>query len=161
MFAPLRLTDTRTEPTIRTDTSRMSNAERLATDDRQAPATPTSWTRRIALAAALAVVFVSLGYVVGVRSSWTAHHPSVVSGTAERVPANVPTGYFDPDGGDRVAFQLDDVVWKAGGRTDSGSIPPCLQDAGERVSVEVGLIEVSRPYGSGSYAQVLSLTCPN
>jgi len=139
----------------------MSNAERLATDDARTSANPPSWTRRIALMAVLALVFVSLGYVVGVRSSWMAHHPSVVSGTAERVPADVPMGYFDPDGGDRVAFRLDDVVWKAGGKTDSGSIPPCLQDAGERVSVQVGLIEVSRPYGSGSYQQVLSVTCPD
>jgi hypothetical protein len=145
------------EPAARTDTSRMSNAERLATDDAQASANPASWTRRIALA----LVFVSLGYVVGVRSSWTAHHPAVVSGMAQRIPADYPMGYFDPDGGDRVEFRLDDVVWKAGDRIDAGSIPPCLRDAGARVSVQVGLIEVSRPYGSGSYQEVLSVTCPD
>jgi hypothetical protein len=139
----------------------MSNAERFATDDAQTSANQSSWRRRIAFTAVLAVAFVSLGYLMGVRSSWTAHHPSVVNGTAERVPANVPMGYFDPNGGDRVEFRLDDVVWKAGDRTDSGSIPPCLQVAGERVSVHVGLIEVSRPYGSGSYQQVLSVTCPD
>jgi hypothetical protein len=84
-----------------------------------------------------------------------------VSGTAERVPADVPSAYFDPDNGDRVAFRLDDVVWKSGDRTDSGGIPPCLQEAGERLDVQVGVIEVTRPYGSGSYQQVLSVTCPD
>jgi hypothetical protein len=84
-----------------------------------------------------------------------------VSGTAERVPADVPTGYFDPDHGERLAFRLDDVVWKSGDRTDSGSIPPCLRQAGERVNVQVGVIEVDRPYGSGPYQQVLSVTCPD
>ena len=127
----------------------MSHAERLATDDPHTSADPASWTRRKAVTAVLALVLVALGYVVGVRSSFTAHHPSVVSGTAERVPAEVPMGYFDSDGGDSVAFRLDDVVWKAGDKTDSGSIPPCLQDAGERVSVQAGVIEVSRPYGFG------------
>ena len=36
-----------------------------------------------------ALFFVLLGFVNGVRSSWMAHGPSVVSGTAERVPADV------------------------------------------------------------------------
>jgi len=149
---------------MRTDTSRMGYPEGPATDAAQTPADPSLRTRRIALAVVLAVVLASMGYVVAVRSWWTAHHPSVVDGTAERVPANVPTGYFDPEGSDdpddRVAFRLDDVVWKAGDDADSGSIPPCLRDAGKRVSVQVGLIEVTRPYGSGSYQQVLSVTCP-
>lgn len=73
----------------------------------------------------------------------------------------MPSAYFDPVNGDRVAFRLDDVVWKSGDRTDSGSIPPCLQEAGERVDVQVSVIEVARPYGSGSYQQVLSVTCPD
>jgi hypothetical protein len=71
----------------------------------------------------------------------------------------VPYAYFDPDNGGRVAFRLDDVVWKSGNRTDSGSIPPCLRRAGERVAVQAGVIEVIRPYGSGSYRHVLSVTC--
>lgn len=106
-------------------------------------------------------MLVALGYAIGVRSPWTTHHPRVVSGTAQRAPWDVPYAYFDADNGDRVAFRLDDVVWRSEGRTDSGSIPPCLQKVGHRVDVQVGLIEVSRPFGSGSYQHVLSVTCPS
>jgi hypothetical protein len=116
--------------------------------------------RRIVAGAVLGLLLVSLGYVAGTRTPWTAHHPRVVPGTAERVPADVPYAYFDFEDGDRVAFRLDDVVWRSGDRTGSGSVPPCLRDAGERVAVRAGLIEVSRPFGSGSYERVLSVTCP-
>jgi len=78
---------------------------------------------------------------------------------AARVPADVPYAYFDPENGGRVGFRLDDVVWKAGDETDSGSVPPCLREPGDRVAVHAGVIEVARPYGSGSYQQVLSVTC--
>lgn len=140
----------------------MSDVERSATYETRTPVTRAGWTApRIAVGVVLALLLASLGYVVGVRSAWSAHHPRVLSGTAERVPAEVPSAYFDPDNGDRVAFRLDDVVWKSGDRTDSGSIPPCLREAGERVAVRVGVIEVNRPYGSGSYQQVLSVTCPD
>jgi hypothetical protein len=139
----------------------MSNAQRVATEI-HTPATGAGLrARSIAAAAGLALLLVALGYVIGVRSSWTAHHPSAISGTAERVPANVPYAYFDPDKGGRVGFRLDDVVWKAGDKTDSGRIPPCLREAGERVAVQAGVIEVARPYGSGSYQQVLSVSCPD
>ncbi|MGZ4438283.1 MAG: hypothetical protein ACXVW6_11610, partial [Nocardioidaceae bacterium] len=91
----------------------MSNVERSATYETRKSMTGAGWTApRIAFAVVLALLLVSLGYVVGVRSAWTAHHPRVVSGTAERVPADVPSAYFDPDNGARVAFRLDDVVWK-------------------------------------------------
>ncbi|HSE71666.1 MAG TPA: hypothetical protein VLA97_12975 [Nocardioidaceae bacterium] len=139
----------------------MSNAERVAIEETHTPANGAGPSgRRIAVAAGLALLLVSLGYVIGVRSSWTAHHPSAVSGMAERVPANVPYAYFDPESGGRVGFRLDDVVWKAGDETDAGSIPPCLREPGDRVAVHAGVIEVARPYGSGSYQQVLSVTCP-
>lgn len=119
------------------------------------------WTpRRAAIGVALALLLLFAGYEVGVRSPWTAHHPTVVSGTAQRVPADVPTGYFDSVDGHRVAFRLDEVVWKANGTTEVGSIAPCLRENGKRVPVEAGVIEVTRPYGSGSYQVVLSLTCP-
>lgn len=72
----------------------------------------------------------------------------------------MPLAYFDTDDGERVALRLDDVVWRSGDRSDSGSVPPCLREVGERVAVHVGLIEVTRPYGSGSYGKVLSVTCP-
>lgn len=140
----------------------MSNVVPSATAAKRTPVARAGWpASRILVAAVLALLLVSLGYIAGVRSAWTAHHPRVVSGTAERVLADVPSAYFDPVNGDRVAFRLDDVVWKSGDRTDSGSIPPCLQEAGERVDVQVGVIEVARPYGSGSYQQVLSVTCPD
>lgn len=115
---------------------------------------------RIALAVLAALLLVLLGYLAGVRSPWTAHHAHVMSGTAQRVAMDVPYAYFDPEGGDRVGFRLDDVPWSSGGKTQPGRIPPCLRDVGERVEVQVGIIEIARPYGSGSYSKVLSVTCP-
>jgi hypothetical protein len=81
----------------------MSNAQRVGIEE--APANGAGPRgRRIAVAAGFALLLVSLGYLMGVRSSWTAHHPSVVGGMAERVPADVPYAYFDPEGGGRVGF---------------------------------------------------------
>ncbi|NYD59549.1 hypothetical protein BKA08_003787 [Nocardioides marinisabuli] len=138
----------------------MSISERSTIEETHASGTRAGWTtRRVVLAAVLALLLVSLGYVGGARSPWMAHHPSVVSGTAERVPANVPYAYFQPDDGDKFAFRLDDVAWESGDRVGSGNIPPCLREAGESVAVHAGVIEVARPYGSGSYRQVLSVTC--
>lgn len=114
----------------------------------------------MATALLVGLVLVGLGYALGIRSPWTAHHPRVVSGTAQRVAANVPTGYFDTADRERVSFRLDDVVWRSGDRTGSGTVPPCLRDTGQQVEVRVGLLEVSRPFGSGSYFRVLSVDCP-
>ncbi len=116
--------------------------------------------RRIALAAVVGLILVSLGYAIGVRSPWTAHHPRFLSGTVQRVAGDAPVAYFDPDDGERVSFRLDDVVWSSGGMTGSNSIPPCLREVGQPTAAQVGLIEVTRPFGSGSYRQVLSVTCP-
>jgi hypothetical protein len=139
----------------------MSDVAGSSAAEPRTPVVRAGWSvPRIAVVVVIALLLVTLGYGAGLRSAWTAHHPRVVSGTAERVPADVPSAYFDPDDGDRVAFRLDDVVWRSGDRTDSGSIPPCLQEAGERTDVRVGVIEVTRPYGSGSYQRVLSVTCP-
>jgi len=144
------------------DTSDMSAAKRFGTDETPLPGTgASSRAPRLAVAAGLALLLACLGYAIGVRSTWTAHHPAVVSGTAERVPADVPYAFFDSEDGDRVAFRLDDVVWKSGDTTDEGSIPPCLGEAGKRVAVQAGPIEVTRSYGSGSYQQVLSVSCPD
>jgi len=107
------------------------------------------------------LLLVAMGYLVGVRSPWTAHRPHVVSGTAWRLPANIPVAFFDPGNGDAVQFRLDDVVWKSGDETGDNSLPPCLREQNKRVAVEAGLIEVSRPYGDGSYFRVVSLTCPS
>ncbi|GAA2151818.1 hypothetical protein GCM10009844_34440 [Nocardioides koreensis] len=139
----------------------MTHAGEPAAGEKRTSAAGARWpARRIAAAAVVGLLLVLAGYLIGVRSPWTAHHPHLVSGQAERVPADVPSGYFDPEDGDRVAFRLDDVVWRSGGRTGEGSVPPCLREEGRRVAVHVGLLEVARPFGSGSYGQVLSLTCP-
>lgn len=138
----------------------MTRAGRIDIDNPPVSTEISNRTRRYGLGVVVGVVLVLAGYLVGLRSPWNAHHPSVIDGTAERVPANMPTGSFvDREGQHRVWFRLDDVVWSADGNTDSGSVPPCLRTPGESVPVEVGLIEVRRPYGSGSYLQVLSVTC--
>lgn len=103
---------------------------------------------------------VVVGYLVGLRSPWSAHHPQVVSGTASRVAADVPVATFTTEGGEDVWFPLDDVVWRSGDETGDDTVPPCLRESGVRVEVEVGLLEVTRPFGSGSYPHVLSVRCP-
>lgn len=141
----------------------MSDVREPGTDEMSDPESRprVRWSRaRVAVVAVSGLVLASMGYAIGARTPWTAHHPDDQSGTAERVAANVPLAYFDPDGGERVSFRPDNVVWKSGERTGSGSIPPCLREIGARVTVNVGVIEVTRPYGSGSYGKVLSLTCP-
>jgi hypothetical protein len=101
-----------------------------------------------------------VGYMVGLGSPWSAHDPTVVKVNVEHVPADVPWGLFIHDG-DQVQFRLDDVVWRSADQSDDGgTIPTCLRQAGASADVEVGMIEVNRPFGSGSYWQVLSLTCP-
>ena len=61
----------------------------------------------------------------------------------------------------RSGFRLDDIVWRRSDNRsdDGGTIPACLRQEGMSVEVEVGMIEVNRPFGSGSYWEVLSLTC--
>lgn len=112
-----------------------------------------------AVLVALALVFV--GYLIGLSSPWSAHKPTVVSGTVERVRSDVPWAVFTPDGGgEQVEVYLDQVVWRTERTTGSESVPPCLRRENASITAEVGMIEVSRPFGSGSYWKILSLTCP-
>ena len=115
---------------------------------------------RLVVAVLVGLLLVSLGYYVGDRSSWTAHRPHAVSGTAWREPADIPVAFFDPGNGDAIQFRLDDVVWKSGDETGDNRVPPCLREPSTRVVVEAGVIEVSRPYGDGFYFRVVSVTCP-
>jgi hypothetical protein len=98
------------------------------------------------------------GYLVGVRSPWTAHHTRTVDATAQRVPADVPSGFLD-FGGKRILFRLDDINWSDGKTGDHGSIPPCLRVDGERVKLEAQVIKLS--LGTGWYWQVVGVTCPS
>lgn len=82
----------------------------------------------------------------------------MVDGEAAR-NGNDVTALFEGDDGTHLWLQLDALVWKSGERTGNDGLPPCLRDPGARAAVEVGIIEVARPYGSGSYQQALSLTC--
>jgi hypothetical protein len=105
------------------------------------------------------LVLVCATYLLGLRSQWNAHRPTYETGEAHRNGRD-DAAVFDGDNGTHVWFELDDIVWKAHDGTDSGSIPPCLRSPGSTAVVEIGLIEVARPYGDGSYEKVLSLTCP-
>lgn len=107
----------------------------------------------------VAVGLVFLGYLAGLRSSWSGHQPTTVNVTVERVRMDVPYALFMHDGR-QVGFRLDDIAWRTDNNSDSGTIPPCLRVPGEPAKVELGMIEVNRPWGSGSYWKVLSLTCP-
>ena len=100
-----------------------------------------------------------MGYQMGLRSTWSAHHPYPVNGEATRNGDEDSYAVFEGDDGTHLWFQMNEVVWKSGQRTGDEGIPPCLRKPGVKAAVRVGVIEVARPYGSGSYRQVLSLTC--
>jgi hypothetical protein len=110
---------------------------------------------RLVTAAALLLV---LGYQAGLRSPWNAHHPYLVSGEATRNGQDSHAVIEGTDG-THLWVQMNGVVWKSGRRTGENGIPPCLREPGAKAAVRVGVIDVARPYGSGSYTQVLSLTC--
>ena len=124
------------------------------------PDTRSRSLARIAGAAALAIALLGAGVALGVRSSWAAHHPRTESGTALRVASDVPVGGFIADDGEQIQFRLDDVIWMAGRRTGTDTVPPCLREVGERVRLEATIIELARPFGDGSYDQLVSLVCP-
>jgi hypothetical protein len=106
-------------------------------------------------AAALLLV---LGYQSGLRSPWNAHHPYQVNGEATRYGKD-SHAVIEGNDGTHLWVRMDGVVWKSGQRTGDDGLPPCLREPDARAAVRVGVIDVARPYGSGSYPQVLSLTC--
>lgn len=69
------------------------------------------------------------------------------------------TAVIEGEDGTHLWFRMSGVVWKSGQQTSEDGIPPCLREPGAKADVRVGVIEVARPYGSGSYHQVLSVTC--
>jgi hypothetical protein len=106
-------------------------------------------------AAALLLV---VGYQLGLRSAWSAHHPYLVDGEATRYGKDSSAVFRGPDG-THVWFRMNGVVWKSDQRTGADEMPPCLREPDVKAAVRVGVIEVARPYGSGSYRQILSVTC--
>jgi hypothetical protein len=108
-----------------------------------------------AVAAALLLV---LGYPVGLRSPWNAHDPYLVDGEATRNGRD-SSALVQGDSGTQLWFDMHDIVWKSGDRTGADGIPPCLRGPEAQAQVQVGVVEVSRPFGSGSYRKVLSVTC--
>ncbi|HSX66889.1 hypothetical protein [Nocardioides sp.] len=100
------------------------------------------------------------GYWLGLRSPWFDHHPRAIEGTAEAVRSDVPLATFVPAGGGRhIAFRTDAVIWKSGDRTDANSVPPCLREPSTPADVTVEVLDLSRPFGSGGYAQVVTVIC--
>jgi len=118
---------------------------------------------RVALLVAVVLVVLVLGYQSGLRSSWSAHHPRLVDGEAMRNGNGDQdtSAVFTGKDGTHELVQLDRVAWRSGQRTGDGTdgLPPCLRTPGVKAAVQVGVIELARPYGEGSYRQVLSLTC--
>lgn len=102
----------------------------------------------------------AVGYWLGLRSPWFDHHPRTIEGTAEAVPSDVPLATFTPAGGGRhIAFRTDAVIWKSGDRTDANSVPPCLRKPSTPADVTVEVLDLSRPFGSGGYSQVITVIC--
>jgi hypothetical protein len=96
-----------------------------------------------AVLVALALVFV--GYLIGLSSPWSAHKPTVVSGTVERVRSDVPWAVFTPDGGgEQVEVYLDQVVWRT--RADHRfGVGPALPSPGECVDHRRGRHDRGEP----------------
>jgi hypothetical protein len=108
---------------------------------------------------AVALLLLGAGYWMGLRSRWSAHHPHTVEGTAQLIPADAPFAYFKPQGREHITFRPDGIPWRTRQESGAGSIPTCILTPGRIAHVEVTVIEVSRPFGSGSYPTVQSLTC--
>jgi hypothetical protein len=115
------------------------------------------WVRVACLLATAALLLV-LGYQSGLRSPWNAHHPYLVDGEATRYGKDAKA-VIERDDGTHLWVGMNGVVWKSGRRTGEDGIPPCLRKADATAAVQVGVIDIDRPYGSGSYPQVLWLTC--
>lgn len=115
------------------------------------------WVHVAAFLTAASVLLV-LGYQVGLRSPWNPHHPYLVNGEAMRYGKD-SAAVIEGDNGTHMWTRMDHVVWKAGQRTGEDGIPPGLREPDAKAAVRVGVIDVARPFGSGSYPQVLSLTC--
>jgi hypothetical protein len=133
-------------------------AERRSVPDTRAMTNRDS-ARKFAMLAVVALTFVAIGYWAGLRSTWSAHHPHQIEGTAQLVPADVPFAYFKPKGQEHITFRPDGIPWMDRDGTGSNSVPPCIRKPGHVARVMVTVIEVSRPFGSGSYPTIQSLTC--
>ena len=120
--------------------------------------TRQSWVRRVALVG-VAVLLLLFGYQVVISSTWNAHDPEMVDGMATRDGDIGTMAVVEKDDGTHLWFQMEGVVWKSGQRTGEDGIPPCLREPDVKAAVQVGVIEVARPFGSGSYTKVLSVTC--
>ena len=120
--------------------------------------TRRSWVHRAAFVGVAALLLV-LGYELGIRSTWNAHDPELVEGVATRDGDIGTMAVVEKDDGTHLWFQMEGVVWKSGQRTGEDGVPPCLREPDVRAAVQVGVIEVARPFGSGSYTKVLSVTC--
>ncbi len=64
-------------------------------------------------------------------------------------------------GDERILVNFDEVPWNDGKTGGYGSLPPCLQEDSEPAEVKAQVIKLSaEPTNSGSYWQVVSVTCP-
>lgn len=114
---------------------------------------------RVAALVGAAALLLIVGYQLGIRSTWNAHEPDLVDGMATRDGEIGSMAVIEKDDGTHLWFQMEGVVWKSGQRHGEDGIPPCLREPDVKAAVHVGVIEVARPFGSGSYSKVLSVTC--
>lgn len=124
--------------------------------------TPRVPRQRLIGVSLVAIASVIVGYWMGLRSPWFDHHPRSIKGTAQAVPTeDVPFVSFVPEGGgSQIVFDADTVIWKSGDRTDSSSVPPCLEQTSRPVDVTIEALDLSRPFGSGGYVEVITVICP-
>jgi hypothetical protein len=116
---------------------------------------------------ALGLALVVAGYLVGLRSPWSAHHTRTVVGTvdvngydpsvSETVTMPMATFLFDDH---QILFRLDSVEWRDGETGDQWTIPSCLRTA-KSVEVEAELIKLNNFFGPGSDWHVVAVTCPS
>lgn len=65
---------------------------------------------------------------------------------------------FDGDDGTQIAFGAEDIWWRSQSLEGDGN-PPCLRTPQEKVDVELGLMDISRP-GGGSFRKAVWVKCP-
>ena len=146
--------------TFAPDTDRVTTGT-PALDSSQSPPPNGGRRRHVFVLAAGGLALLLAGYLVGVRSPWTAHYTRTVDATATRVPADVPAAYLK-FGDERILFEFNDIAWNNGETGDQGSIPPCLRVDSEPVQLKAQVIKLSaEPINSGWYWKVISVTCPS
>lgn len=118
-------------------------------------------TRRLVklvlIAAAVALV---AGFVLGTRSTAGAKHLKTVEAEAKLESAATGLALADAtDGDEQFSFNVHTIAW-ASSSEHGESDPPCLRQAGKKVKVEIGYLDLTTPDGTTYHDVALWIRCP-